>query len=411
MVINLIAFSSTLNNNEDITVGHENILSEIKKKYTVNLVDYKNISNLHKDEFNIVFIATDGVEREVMKSFEVLPKPVVMLADGNKNSLSAALEISAWFRVRGVKSEILHGDPETVLRRIDLLANAFKAQQALSGTRIGVIGGPSSWLIASSVDYLLAKRRWGIEYVDIPLERVCDYFEQITDDEVGEACAEFAARALSCKEGTPEDILKAMRLYRAVKRICDEENFKAITLSCFKLIEHIGTTGCLALSILNDEGILAGCEGDLQAIFTLLIAKVVTAEFGFMGNPSMVNTINNDIILAHCSIGTKQTNQYIIRNHFETEIGIAIQGFLPIGEVTIVKCGGESLDEYYVTSGFLNENTNYPNMCRTQVRIRLDSPVDYFLKNPLGNHHIMLLGNHVDALYEFLQMNSCKRIE
>ena len=38
--------------------------------------------------------------------------------------------------------------------------------------RIGVIGTPSSWLIASNVDYLLAKRRWGVEYTDIALERV-----------------------------------------------------------------------------------------------------------------------------------------------------------------------------------------------------------------------------------------------
>ncbi|NDV59604.1 fucose isomerase [Bacteroides sp. 519] len=410
MIINLITFSSILNNNDDVTAGHETILNELKKHYSVNLVNYKDIDKLSKDDFSLVFIATGGVERKVMKCFESLPKPVVLLADGNKNSLAAALETSAWFRSRGMKSEILHGDPETVLKRIDLLVNSFLAQRALEGTRIGVIGAPSSWLIASNVDYLLAKRRWGIEYVDISLDRVYEYFDQITDDEVGEACAEFAAKAKACKEGSPEDILKAMRLYRALRRICDEENLKAITLSCFKLIERTGSTGCLALSLLNDEGILAGCEGDLQSIFTLLIAKAVTAETGFMANPSSVNTINNDIVLAHCTIGTKQTNQYIIRNHFETEMGIAIQGLLPIGEVTVLKCGGESLDEYFVSSGFLNENTSYIDMCRTQVRVRLDSPVDYFLKSPLGNHHILLMGNHVEVLHEFLQMNSCKQV-
>lgn len=411
MIINLITFSSILNNNSDVTAGHEAILNELEKHYVINYVDHKNISSLGNDDFSIVFIATGGVERKVMKSFELLPKPVIMLADGNKNSLASALEVSAWFRSKGMKSEILHGDPESVLKRIDLLAHVFRAQQALNGTKIGVIGAPSSWLIASNVDYLLAKRRWGIEFVDIPLDRVYEYFDQVTDDEVGEDCAEFAAKALACKEGSPEDILKAMRLYRALRRVCDEANLKAITLSCFKLIERTGSTGCLALSILNDEGILAGCEGDLQSIFTLLIAKTVTAETGFMGNPSSVNINNNDIVLAHCTIGTKQTNQYIVRNHFETEMGIAIQGLLPIGEVTVVKCGGESLDEYFVTSGFLNENTSYLDMCRTQVRVRLDSPVDYFLRNPLGNHHILLQGNHVDILHEFLQMNACKRIE
>ena len=102
---------------------------------------------------------------------------------------------------------------------------------------------------------------------------------------------------------------------------------------------------------------------------------------------------------------------YVIRNHFETETGIGIQGILPTGDVTILKCGGECLDEYYLSTGTLTENTNYINMCRTQVRVKLDTPADYFLKNPLGNHHILIHGNYETVLNEFLQANSCKRTE
>lgn len=197
-------------------------------------------------------------------------------------------------------------------------------------------------MIASNVDYLLAKRRWGIEYLDIPLERIYDVYDRIKDNEVGASCAAVASQALACREGTPEDMIKAMRLYRAIKRICKEEKLSAVTVSCFKLIERTGTTGCLALAMLNDEGIIAGCEGDLQSVFTLLVAKALTGKVGFMANPSMINARNNEIILAHCTIGMKQTERYIIRNHFETESGIGIQGLLPEGDVTIVKCGGES---------------------------------------------------------------------
>ena len=84
--------------------------------------------------------------------------------------------------------------------------------------------------------------------------------------------------------------------------------------------------------------------------------------------------------MAHCTIGIAQTEQFIIRNHFETESGIGIQGILPTGDVTIVKCGGECLDEYYLGTGTLTENTNYINMCRTQVRIKMNAPAEYFLQ-------------------------------
>lgn len=411
MVLNLITFASLLHKQVTARTSHEAILSELEKYFTVRFIDYANIHQLSKDDFSIIFIATGGVERLVMQCFESLPRPSVILADGMQNSLAAALEVSSWLRNRGMKSEILHGEITSIIQRINVLYTNFRAQRSLTGMRIGVIGSPSSWLIASNVDYLLAKRRWGIEYTDIPIERVYEQYDRITDNEVGASCAAVASQALACREATPEDMIKAMRLYRAVKKVCEDERLSALTLSCFKLMERTGTTGCLALAMLNDDGIIAGCEGDLQSVFTLLAAKALTDKSGFMANPSMVNARTNEIVLAHCTIGMKQTDRYIIRNHFETESGIGIQGLLPTGDVTLVKCGGECLDEYYLSTGTLTENTNYINMCRTQARVKMNTPADYFLKNPLGNHHILLQGNYEEALNEFLQSNGCKKIE
>lgn len=411
MVINLITFASLLHKQASIRASHEVVLTELEKYFTINFVDYQDINNLSADDFSILFIATGGVERLVIQHFESLPRPAIILADGMQNSLAAALEISSWLRGRGMKSEILHGELSEIVKRIFVLHSNFTAQRNLFGMRIGVMGIPSNWLVASNVDYLLAKRRWGVEYTDIPLERIYEYFDRITDDEVGESCALLAGKALACREASAEDMIKAMRLYRAIKRIVEEERLSALTLSCFRLIERTGTTGCLALALLNDEGVIAGCEGDLQSVFTMLAAKVLTGKPAFMANPSMINARTNEVILAHCTIGFKQTEQYIIRNHFETESGIGIQGILPTGDVTIVKCGGECLDEYFLASGTLTENTNYINMCRTQVRIKLDSPAEYFLKNPLGNHHILLHGNYMQVFDEFLQSNACKRVE
>ena len=41
----------------------------------------------------------------------------------------------------------------------------------------------------------------------------------------------------------------------------------------------------------------------------------------------------------------------------------------------------------------------------------MNTPAEYFLRNPLGNHHIMLHGNYEQVIDEFLQSNGCKRIE
>ena len=91
--------------------------------------------------------------------------------------------------------------------------------------------------------------------------------------------------------------------------------------------------------------------------------------------------------------------------------GVAIKGLMPTGDVTILRCGNESLDECYLSTGNLIENTNYINMCRTQVRVKLNTPVKYFLKNPLGNHHILIHGNWETNFKDFLIANKCKRVE
>lgn len=408
MVLNLITFASTLHRQISIRSSHETVLTELEKYFTLNFIDYQDIGKVTSDDFCLLFIATGGVERLVIQHFESLPRPAILLADGMQNSLASALEISSWLRARGMKSEILHGELTEIVKRIFVMYNNFKAQRQISGSRIGVIGTPSSWLIASNVDYLLAKRRWDIEYVDIPLERVAEYANTLSDDEVGEAAAKLAGQALACREASADDMLKAMKIYRAVKRIAEEERLSALTLSCFKLIELTGSTGCMALSLLNDEGIIAGCEGDLQSVFTMLVVKTLTGKGSFMANPSMINARTNEIVLAHCTVGLKQTEKFILRSHFETEQSIGIQGLLPTGDVTIVKCGGECLDEYYISEGQLVDNASLANACRTQFRLKLDKPVSYFLQNPIGNHHILIPGKHADAIHEFMQQNRCK---
>ncbi len=341
MNLYLITFQSSLNRIESVYDCHKDLFVEIEKFFTLHLVPYTEAASIPADAYRMAFIASGGVEKMVTQHFELLPYPIHLLTDGQQNSLAASLEIATWIRSKGMKVHIIHGTIPNMVRQLIDHHKAFAAQPEVRGKRIGVVGYSSPWLVASNVDYLLARRRWGIEFIDIPMEEVYCLFYQIKDDDIGYEASVFANRAIACREGTPEDLLKAMRLYQAVKIICEKKKLDAVTLSCFSLIEKLGTTGCLALALLNDEGIPAGCEGDLQSIFTLLIAKTLTGQAGFMANPAFINDDLNEIVMAHCTIATKMVDQFIIRNHFETETGIAIQGILHPGGIRMIKCAGE----------------------------------------------------------------------
>ena len=397
MDLYLLIFTTGTYIAEQTYESHKELFIALEKHFTLHLVNYTKAETIPSNAYKMGFIGSGGVEDKVIQNFSSFSYPITLLTDGLNNSLAAALEVSACFGYKDMKVRIIHGSIPEMVEQVLIHHRAFAAKRSLKGKRIGVIGTPAPWLVASHVDYLLASQRWGVTYVDIPIEEVFKRFYAITDDEIGMQASIFANRAKACQDTTPDDLLRAMRLYKAVKDVCAEQKLDAVTLSSDQCISQLNATGNVTSALLTDEGIPAGGEGDLQTIMTMLMAYAITGKPTFMGNPSFIDRKRNELILAHCSVPTKMVDEFIIRDHFETGRGIGLQGLMHEGDITLFKCGGECLDEYYVSEGYLVENTNLISACRTQFRLKMNKPVDYFLNNPIGNHHVLIQGHHAAA--------------
>lgn len=408
MDLYLIIFASGNYKAEKTYECHKDLFIELEKYFTLHMIPYTEAENIPSNAYKMVFIADGCVADIAICNFSSFTYPITLLTDGQENSLSAALEIATWVRSKDMQVKIIHGKSAEMAKQVLSHYHAFIGKRNLKGKRIGVIGTSAPWLIASHADYLLASRRWGVSYIDIPLEAVYNFFHTISDDEIGLEASLLATRAKACQDSSPEDLLRDMRLYKAIKKVCQEEHLDALTLSNYSLMQDLNTAGNLAVSLLNDEGIPAGNEGDLQAVMTLLMVHELTGQPGFIANPAFIDTQKNEIILAHDTISTRMTDAFIIRDQADVPNSIAIQGILHEEDITLFKCGSECLDEYYVSSGHLCENTNLISTCRTQLRIKLDKPTTYFLRNPLGNHHILIKGDYSNMIQEFMQQNRCK---
>lgn len=398
----LITLSSSLHGpqEESIRMNHSELLAALSEAFDVHIVTLDKIHELRlcPSDLALVFIASGGTEGLFVQHYSELPKPLTLLTDGKANSLAASLEISSWIRQQNSSCRILHDEPEQIVDAI----RALQLRTLMQGQRIGVLGAPSSWLVSSNVNHGAALERWGTAFVDIPITRVEEYFAEEKEADVEAEAEQFIAGAVRMIEPNKAEVIKAFRLYHAIRRIIHEENFNAVTVRCFDLISSCHTTGCLALSLLNDEGYVAGCEGDLPSVFTMLLCKRLTGNDAFMANPSRIR--DKEVLFAHCTIGLKQTRQYIIRDHFESASGVAIQGLMREHRpVTVVKVGGKNLDRIAFTSAILTENQNDPRKCRTQILLRTknDALSGYLLNNSIGNHHIIIQENQ-EALFERL---------
>jgi L-fucose isomerase-like protein len=408
MKLSLVVFHSSLKSGSSVEETHAELLNGLRKSFDVSL--FAPGEEAGKGGLVIAFIASGGSENGFRDYYERLPRPLFLLADGLANSLAASLEILSWVRETGGRAEILHGGAEYLCSRIEAASGEAAARSRVASARIGVVGFPSEWLIASAVDYAAARKRWGSAFVDIELRVLDDYLRAVDEAEAGRAAAAFSSGATSIAEPSAKDIIAASRVYLALKKLAADYRLDAFTLKCFDILGRYETTGCMALALLNQEGTVAGCEGDQRTVFTMLLARALTGQVPFMANPSGIDALRGEAIFAHCTIAPCMTSGYAVRSHFESGIGVAIQGIVPAGPVTVLKVGGPSLDRYFVSSGKMVENLDDDRRCRTQLRIELAEDASYFLRAPLANHHVIVAGDYANALVSFMEGEGAARV-
>ena len=108
------------------------------------------------------------------------------------------------------------------------------------------------------------------------------------------------------------------------------------------------------------------------------------------------------MVLAHCTLPLDMVESYNLDTHFESGIGVAVKGILSEEKITIFKLS-KNLKDYYVTTGRIVRNLYEDNLCRTQIYIDVDDNIEYFLNRPYGNHHVVVYGDHKEALINYMK--------
>lgn len=336
------------------------------------------ISDSFAEENQVIAILSGGTEAQfidLLREKKIdLKRPVYLLVSEFSNSLPAALEILSFIRQRnGIAKIMQHAndtifpDPSEVesLTRIPL----DKVCQNDKKQRLGIIGAPSDWLIASGVDYKEALDKLNFEIIDIP-------FTELSS--IGEV---------------DPGMKGAEAIYARTKEIVTKHKLDGVSFRCFDLFKTVKNTGCIAVSKLNDEGIPAACESDIPVLITKMICKRMTGELGFMGNPARVLP-DGQVLLTKCTIPLSMTEKHEYTTHFESGIGVAIHGVVPAGDYTLVKLSND-MKRLLAVNVQVTRCQYEQSMCRTQIWIKTTPIVSqYLLTSPLANHHLLIKGHH-----------------
>ncbi|MCH5309887.1 MAG: hypothetical protein J1E58_08480 [Prevotella sp.] len=391
--IAIYTLTSELHDEQAVNAASKEFLDSLSVEYEFKGNDYADYGS---HGLNLIYVRTGGTEgifKRLLPDLQAKSRsPFYLLTSGKSNSLAASMEILSFLRQNNYKGEIIHGTPDYISKRIDLLAKVGEGKRRLDGCRLGIIGEPSDWLISSHADKERVKQSLGIDLIDIPIQELLDIIAITPIRE-------------SMEDAPTEAIRKALpganQIYDALKVIVERHGLQGFTIRCFDLLTAVRNTGCLALARLNAEGIIAGCEGDVPAMLSMKIAQSVIGVSGFQANPASINPQSGEILFAHCTIPFNLVERYEYDTHFESGIGVGIRGYMKEGPVTIFKVSG-NLSRHFIEEGELVRNQSKPDLCRTQQVIQLSNPAkaSYFLSDPIGNHHIILPGHHREVLEE-----------
>lgn len=347
------------------------------------------LKEIQKEPIKFVLFLTGGVEHELLQLATDISGPFVLIAHPGYNSLPAAMEATAALRERGARVELLHlGDPETE-ENLEALATVAKLARWLKGKRVGILGKPSPWLVASLPDLPILEEKLGLSFINLPIEDVNPL--TVTDLPKGERV-----------EPGVDELRMGAGVYAWLRNLVDEAGLDAFTIACFDLLPR-KMTACWAIARLSSEGIPAGCEGDVNSLVALMVSQALAGGPGFMANPVDINPKRERLILAHCTAPFALVEDHRLRSHFESGIGLAVEGKLPKGPYTLVRFGGKRLEKgFFVEGSVLAEEVEGEDFCRTRVVFKASKgALRKLLQEPLGNHHVLIPGHHRRVLEAF----------
>lgn len=401
MKINLIRLSNSLDPNASFKKEDDQFIEDLNNELFED--DISLVSDDKDAKFSFVFIETGGSEQHFVKIVDKLQRPIILLSTCKNNSLPACFEIKTYLGQKGEDPILLFGDEKELATSIKDVSKLLFARSIIEGANLGVIGAPSDWLIASKVNYEDVKNKYKINLIDIPTSELKEEIDKgILDNIPKLENVKKIAKDNEYFEG-------ALRIYSGIKRLVKKYDLKGFTIRCFDLIGEYKNTACLALSMLNDEGIIGTCEGDIPSMLTMFFVKACSGQVSFQANPSKIDLKTGHVLFAHCTIPMSMVTDISFPTHFESGLGIGIRGKLDEREISIVKLA-PNLERSLFLEGKIVANPYHQNYCRTQIEVKFDDEEGLFnlLREDFGNHVIVAYGNIVPHFLNLLHYYNLK---
>jgi hypothetical protein len=271
------------------------------------------------------------------------------------------------------------------------------------GKRIVAVGGPGGWGADGREAPDRARETWRLDIVPVSYDELGKRIAKARRDEsLVKRCRDEADDYLQQEgvtlETSKDFVYRAFVLCEVFRDLLDEAQTDAITINhCMSTIMPVsGTTACLPLTLLNDEGYMAFCESDFVAIPSGILLHYISGKPVFLCNPSIPH--DGVVTVSHCTAPRRMNGEKLeparILTHYESDFGAAPKVEMRKGQqVTVINpdfAGRRWL-------GFEGEILDAPfyEICRSQLDIAPRANDEQLAEEIRGFHWMVAYGSYL----------------
>lgn len=266
--------------------------------YNVRNVDEaKKVLDIEKDCIGFVVVVLHTWSRGATRVFLESGKPVILVAEsyggGGEFLIEFGKALREGRRVVGISTRSI--DSDDVVKKVKLLEVLHK----LKNTRILFIT-----IDKQRFDHYenMLRSLFGVESIYIDGKDFAEkYYLPVGIEEASEWARKWVSNAYRVYEDRYEEVVKAAKLYIAMKKALENYKAQAIAFDCINLFDAkiVDAWPCLGFAQLWLDGYIPVCEADPYSAIVLLIMWYLLGKPGFISDP-VVDHLKNEVIYYHC---------------------------------------------------------------------------------------------------------------
>ena len=268
---------------------------------------------------------------------------------------------------------------------------------------------------------LVAEPVLGIPLEYIPFSEVNAAWSSADRDESRSVAEKWQRNADSVIDVPLSTLETSAAMYLGMKKVLAGHGANAITINCLGGFYggHIQAYPCLGFHELCNEGLVGGCECDVNSAATMLAFSTLTnGRPGYISDP-VIDTSKRQIIYAHCVASNKVfgpkglTSPFTIMTHSEDRQGASVRSVLPVNYMTTTLEISQDRKEILFHQAIAVANDPDDRACRTKLCAEPTGDIEklFTMWDKWGWHRVTFYGDLKEPVNAFASATGWKVVE